>query len=125
MRFLERALERVFARHAVDPARVAVGGFSDGASHAFLLGVINGDLFAGGVLAFPPGFLAPTERRGLPSVFVAHGVRDEVLPIEATSRRLVPRLRREGYKVDYREFAGGHVVPPELAREAIQGFLIR
>jgi phospholipase/carboxylesterase len=119
VRFLDRALEQVFARHAVDPARVAVGGFSDGASYALSLGLANGDLFAGGVLAFSPGFMAPAARHGTPRVFVSHGARDGVLPIDATSRRLVPRLRREGYDVDYREFADGHVVPAGLAREAI------
>ena len=43
--FLNRALEFVFARLHVDPARVAVGGFSDGASYALSLGLANGDLF--------------------------------------------------------------------------------
>jgi predicted esterase len=112
----------VFARYAVDPARVAVGGFSDGASYALSLGLANGDLFAG-VIAFSPGFMAPPQRRGTPRIFISHGVRDEVLPIDTTSRELVPRLRREDYAVDYREFADGHVVPPDIAREAI-GWLL-
>ena len=43
--FLNRALEHVFGRLAVDPARVALGGFSDGASYAISLGLANGDLF--------------------------------------------------------------------------------
>jgi predicted esterase len=30
---------------AIDPARVAIGGFSDGATYALSLGLINGDLF--------------------------------------------------------------------------------
>jgi phospholipase/carboxylesterase len=51
-------------------------------------------------------------------VFVTHGVADRVLPIDRCSRRLVPALRQAGYEVRYREFAGGHVVPPELAAEA-------
>src|SRR5688572_22764494 len=34
VRFLDRALARAFARCAVDPARIAIGGFSDGASYA-------------------------------------------------------------------------------------------
>ena len=52
--FLDRALEQVFARHAVDPKRLAIGGFSDGASYALSLGLINGTLFTH-VLAFSPG----------------------------------------------------------------------
>jgi poly(3-hydroxybutyrate) depolymerase len=43
--FLDRALERVFATVAVDRARIAVGGFSDGATYALSLGLINGQLF--------------------------------------------------------------------------------
>ena len=36
---VERALEQVFTRYAVDTARIAVGGFSDGASYALSLGI--------------------------------------------------------------------------------------
>ena len=118
VRFLDRALAAVFARYSVDPARVAIAGFSDGASYALSLGLANGDLF-GRVLAFSPGFVAAGPRHGRPRVFVSHGVRDEVLPIDDTSRDLVPGLRRDGYEVEYREFDGGHVVPPGIAREAI------
>jgi predicted esterase len=37
-----------------------------------------------------------------------------------TSRRIVPALRRDGDDVTYRECPGGHTVPPELAREAVE-----
>lgn len=120
--FIERALGQVFDRHAVDPARLAVGGFSDGASYALSIGLTNGDLFTH-VLAFSPGFLAPAGRHGAPRLFIAHGTRDEVLPIETCSRRIVPAVRRAGYDVRYREFDGPHVVPPEIAREALDWFL--
>src|SRR5215212_1100745 len=53
---IDRALEHTFSRCAVDPSRVAVGGYSDGASYALSLGITNGDLFSH-VLAFSPGFL--------------------------------------------------------------------
>ena len=43
-----------------------------------------------------------------------------MLPISRTSRRVVPALRHNGYDVTYREFDGGHVIPPELAREAAE-----
>ena len=115
--FLDGALVRVFGRYAVDPARVAIGGFSDGASYALSLGVANGDLF-GQVLAFSPGFMAPPAQHGAPRVFVSHGTRDAVLPIDRCSRRLVPMLRHAGYEVEYREFDGPHTVPPGMVREA-------
>ena len=115
--FLYAALDRVFGELAVDPARLAVGGFSDGASYAVSLGVGNGDLFSH-VLAFAPGFMVPTRHAGTPSIFISHGVHDRVLPIDRCSRRIVPQLRRAGREVEYREFAGGHTVPPGIAADA-------
>ena len=115
---LDALLGRVSSELVVDTSRIVVAGFSDGASYALSLGLTNGDLFSG-VVAFSPGFCAATNRRGRPLVYQSHGVDDDVLPIDRTSRRLVPALRRKGYRVAYREFAGGHVVPPDIAREAL------
>jgi len=116
--FLDAALEQVFAACPVDPARVALEGFSDGASYALSLGIGNGDLFTH-LIAFSPGFAAPVLQAGRPRVLVTHGVHDAVLPIDRCSRRLVPALEGAGYDVTYEEFDGGHVVPPELARQAV------
>jgi phospholipase/carboxylesterase len=114
---IDLALGDAFSRCTIDPERVGVGGYSDGASYALALGKANGDLFTH-VLAFSPGFLAPTRQTGLPRVFVSHGTLDRWLPIDSCSRRIVPRLERAGHEVRYREFTGGHVVPPDVAREA-------
>jgi phospholipase/carboxylesterase len=119
---IDRALEWAFSRYAVDPTRVGVGGYSDGASYALSLGITNGDLFTH-VLAFSPGFMAPAGQEGSPRVFVSHGTRDGWLPIDRCSRVIVPQLERAGYEVRYREFVGGHVVPPEIAREAAGWFV--
>jgi phospholipase/carboxylesterase len=122
VRTIDRALARSFSRVDVDRSRLAVAGFSDGASYALSLGMANGDLFTH-VIAFSPGFAAPGSRRGRPRLFVAHGLHDDVLPIAATSRRILGDARRDGYDVRYREFAGGHTVPGELADEAVRWFL--
>ena len=114
---IDRALEETFYRYAVDPTRIAVAGYSDGASCALSLGITNGDLFTH-VLAFSPGFMTPAGQRGSPRIFVSHGTRDRWLPIDRCSRTIVPRLERAGYSVRYREFEGGHVVPPAIAYEA-------
>ena len=119
---LDRALEEAFGRVAVDPERLAVGGFSDGASYALSMGIMNGELFTH-VIAFSPGFMAPARQEGAPRLFVSHGTQDRVLPIDACSRRIVPRVSRAGYDVTYHEFEGGHVVPPEIARDAVEWFL--
>jgi phospholipase/carboxylesterase len=114
---LDTALDRLFQAHPFDPARVAIAGFSDGASYALSLGLANGNLFPK-VVAFSPGFEAADRHQGRPAFFITHGTRDEVLPISRTSRRLVPALRQNGYDVIYQEFDGGHGVPREFAVEA-------
>ena len=116
---IDRALAEVFRTVPVDPARVGVAGFSDGASYALGLGLANGDLF-GQVVAFSPGLLLHVPRTGRPAVLVTHGDDDAVLPVAETSRRIVPELRDDGYDVTFRKFAGGHEVPPPLAREAVE-----
>jgi phospholipase/carboxylesterase len=117
--FLDRALADVFGRFAVDPARVAVAGFSDGATYALAVGLTNGDLFRR-VVAFSPGLLRPGKAQGKPSLYISHGAQDSVLRIGWSSRAIVPKLRKEGYDVLYHEFEGGHGVPEEIAEEAFE-----
>jgi len=114
--FLNRALELVFGRLDVDPARVAIGGFSDGASYALSLGLANGELFPR-VVACSPGFVIQAPAQGRPRVFVSHGTADQVLPIDQCSRVIVPRLRSMGYDVTFREFPGRHELPADVAQE--------
>lgn len=119
--FVRRALDHTFGRCHVDPAHIAVGGFSDGATYGLALGLDNGDLFTH-VLAFSPGFLAARRPQGRPRVFISHGQGDTVLAIDATSRRIVPRLKQAGYDVKYREFDGPHTVPHQIALDAFGWF---
>ncbi|MFL5261395.1 MAG: alpha/beta hydrolase [Anaeromyxobacteraceae bacterium] len=119
VRGIDVALARVFERYAVDPRRVAIAGFSDGASYALTLGLANGALFDA-VLAFSPGFEASPAQRGRPRLFVSHGTGDRVLPIDRTSRRLVPRLQAAGYEVKYEEFDGPHTVPGDVQDDAVR-----
>jgi phospholipase/carboxylesterase len=120
--FIERALEHVFARCNIDPDHIAIEGFSDGASYALSLGLTNGDLFTH-VLAFSPGFMAPARMEGKPRLFISHGTRDAVLPIERCSRRIVPQVQQAGYDVLYREFEGPHTVPSDVLSEAVVWFV--
>lgn len=116
---LDSALQEVFATYSIDRKRVALGGFSDGATYALSLGLINGDLFSD-IFAFAPGFMAPGRLRGKPRIFISHGRADRVLPIDSTSRRIVPELKRAGYRVEYEEFAGGHEIPDRIARRFLE-----
>ncbi len=119
--FIDRALAQTFARYAIDPNHIAIGGFSDGASYALSVGITNGDLFTH-VIAFSPGFMAPAAQIGKPQVFISHGQWDAVLPIDRCSRRIVPQLKRAGYDVLYQEFDGPHTVPAAIAREGMTWF---
>jgi len=119
---IDRVLEQTFTLYSIDPARLAVGGFSDGASYALSLGMTNGDLFTH-VLAFSPGFAKPGKMQGRPYLFFSHGTRDRVLPVERCSRLIVEQARAGGYKVLYLEFDGTHTVPALIAGEAVKWFL--
>lgn len=116
---IDRALRATFDRAAVDPARIVIEGFSDGASYALGLGRANGDLFSR-IVAFSPGFIPPsaTPDHGQPAIFVSHGRQDPILPIDSTSRRIVPALRADGNDVTYVEFEGLHTGPPDVATTA-------
>ena len=121
---IDRMLRHVFAHYAVDTTHLAVAGFSDGASYALSLGITNGDLFTH-VIAFSPGFMVPARHRGEPRLFVSHGRQDPILSIDRCSRPIVRRVRDAGYDVRYEEFDGGHTVPPEIARKALEWLATR
>lgn len=114
--FVNRALQFTFARCQVDPGRIGLAGFSDGATTALSLGLGNGDLFSQ-LAAFSPGFVAEGKRVGKPRIFISHGTRDPVFPIASTSRSIVSKLRQSGYQVEFQEFDGVHAMPKDkLAR---------
>lgn len=117
--YLNRVLEHVFERLPVDPARMAIGGFSDGASYALSLGLANGDLFPR-IVAFSPGFVINVAVHGKPRVYVSHGTNDQILPIDVCSRQIVPRLQSRGYDVTFREFEGRHEVPPDIQADGFR-----
>ena len=119
---IEEAIARVRQHHAIDPGRLVIGGFSDGASCALGLGLARADLFCC-IVALSPGFIPRTMPTGRPPVFISHGTHDTVLPISRCSRLIAPRLREIGCEVSYREFEGGHVIPPDVARQAVAWLL--
>lgn len=120
--FINRSLARTFELRDIDPKRVAMAGFSDGASYSLSVGLVNGDFFRA-VFGFSPGFIVPGEFTGHPPIFISHGTVDPILPIDECSRRIVPALKRSGYQVTYREFEGKHTLPPEIASEAMRWFM--
>jgi phospholipase/carboxylesterase len=118
---VDASMKFAFAHCAIDPQRIALGGYSDGGSYALSLGLENGDLFCC-LLAFSPGICSTDDLVGKPKIYITHGTQDSVLPITQTSRLIVPLLRGLGYKVTYKEFDGGHVVEPALAAAGMRWF---
>jgi phospholipase/carboxylesterase len=119
---IQDELTVLLAEYAIDSSKVAIGGFSDGASYALSVGISNGSLFRV-ILAFSPGFMAVNSGADKPRVFISHGVRDQIFPIGRGSRALVPRIRQMNMQVNYVEFAGGHVVPADIVEQAFTWFL--
>ncbi|HUQ23579.1 MAG TPA: hypothetical protein VM049_11265 [Gaiellaceae bacterium] len=113
------SLAEAYKRCAIDRRRIAVGGFSDGASYALTLGVSNGDLFPT-VMALSPGAVLAGQQVGVPRIFVSHGTLDSVLPIEVAGDSVVQKLRAAGYPVTYRRFRGGHEASPATSAAAIR-----
>lgn len=120
--FIDHALAKAFQLCSIDPGHVAIEGFSDGASYALSLGVRNAEVFTH-VIAFSPGFMTIPTAVGRPRVFISHGSEDTILPVARCSRRIVARLERDAYPVTFREFAGGHTVPADVATAAATWFL--
>jgi len=120
--YLNRALERVFETTAIDPARVSIGGFSDGASYGLSLGLINGDFF-NSIVAFSPGFVISGELHGQPRIYISHGTHDHILPIDRCGRRIAAGLKDYGYDVTFREFDGDHEIPADVASEGLSWVL--
>lgn len=119
--FIDRALAWAFDRCLVDPKRIWLAGFSDGASYGLALGLSNGDLFSR-MLLFSPGFIPdgvePSTAK--PKIFWSHGTEDQILPIDRTSRLLVPMVKKAGYDVTYNEFTGRHGFPPPIVAKATE-----
>jgi phospholipase/carboxylesterase len=123
VRFLDDALQHTFDRCRIDPTRMALAGFSDGASYALSLGLPNGDLFSH-LIAYSPGFYVdPDEPVGRPPIYVSHGTGDTILRVDGTRDVIVPSLRNDGYDVTYEEFDGSHNVPAAISESALDWFL--
>jgi phospholipase/carboxylesterase len=119
---MDRALKLVFDRVNVDPKRVVMEGFSDGASYGIGLALNNRDLFTR-IVANSPGLITQYDRRAngpRPKIYVSHGHQDQILPYEYAGPRVAERLRSDGYSVQFRDFEGRHEIPPDVAAEVVK-----
>ena len=122
VKYISPAYKWVTQRLNIDPARVALGGVSDGAGYALSMGLAYGEVF-NHLLVFAGGTMLPFRREGKPLVYFAHGTNDHQMPIDRTARRFAPELKAQGYDVTLREYEGGHGAPLAIVREAFEWLL--
>jgi len=120
--FVDRALKHTFECCRIDPAHIALAGFSDGATCALSLGLANGDLFTHLAGFSPPSLLLTSDPVGTPLIFISHGRSDTVVDLRVTRDVIVPYLRSHGYSAVYRVFQGGHNLPGAISETALDWF---
>jgi predicted esterase len=120
LKALDAALADLFGKVAVDPARIGIMGFSDGATYALSVGTANPQLFKR-VIAFSPGPAFIGKSGPDQFVFISHGENDRVLPY-ANARGFASRLRVKGVPVEFEKFDGGHEVPKAIKEKAMAFF---
>ncbi|MES2603988.1 MAG: phospholipase [Pseudomonadota bacterium] len=118
LKAIDELLVQTFDRCVIDPARVAVGGMSDGGTYGISLGLINGDFFTH-VVAHSPGFIIADNWHGKPKVYISHGTKDEVLPFDRCGAAIAARLEKAGYAPRFDVFEGGHTASPEIRSAAM------
>jgi phospholipase/carboxylesterase len=109
--------DELWRQTGITPARTVLGGFSMGAVMSYVMAFSAERPAPAGVLAFS-GFIPTVEgwqpqlagRAGV-RAFIAHGRRDQVIPVEL-ARAAAERLRDAGLAVDYRESDAGHHIDP-------------
>ena len=111
---IEALIEREIAR-GVPANRIVLAGFSQGGAIALQTGLRYNQGLAGILalstylpLAASLAAEASSANRSIP-LFMAHGEQDTVIPI-SIAESSVKELRRNGYKVDWREYPMAHSV---------------
>ena len=119
-------LESWAQANGLDAARLDVTGFSQGAAMTWMLGLLHPERM--GKMGILSGFapegtepiLAPGQFNGK-KVFVAHGIKDEIVPIEQ-ARRTVALLEQAGAQVIYCESEVAHKLGAECLK-ALEHYL--
>ena len=124
IRRIDALLKDTFARVNADSQRMAIAGFSDGASTALSIGALNVELFPA-ALAFSAGGIVPGWPSASGRVFFSHGTKDPILPIAIARDSLAPELRATGFDVTFVSFDGGHELPEPVLEQAMQWWLGR
>lgn len=125
--FLHELLEAEASRN---PRKLLVGGFSQGGAIA-LASSFDAPVAVDGVIALSTYLLRQAEESGLPatldtdrvpSVFMAHGTEDQILPLEL-ARQSAQVLRDAGINLEWHEYPMPHSVCPKELQDLAQWLL--
>ena len=125
--FLEYAYDLIFRRYPVDAERLALVGYSDGASYGLSVGLSNPQLFRA-VMAWAAGFVAIENDAAAPgvprpAVLIEYGTHDELFPFEQVALPMREQLEAFGCQVNFRVDEGGRHWPSgEFQDEALDWF---
>ena len=137
-RYIVNVVQNLTDRHEID--QVYLLGFSQGAVFSYLVGIKQHSLFRGLICFSGPGLLAPLVNPFAGSfspawlteeyiqaaqelrVFIVHGRDDRGAKSELgiRSREI---LVKHGYDVTFRDFEGGHILPPENILEQVMNWI--
>lgn len=119
---IDASLGALFQQVTIDPAHIAIAGFSDGATYALSLGPRNPALFTH-IMAFSPGGVASFSDAAHARVFVSHGRKDSILPFANSTDRIVPGFKERGFDVRFEPFDGDHVFREDEIDNALDWLL--
>ena len=118
---LRRFVQAMPELYPIDPERVVLAGFSQGAMVSNALALTQPQLMcgvaslAGAAVALPPSLPPADSLAGLP-VFIAHGTQDEMVPPMA-ARETRDWFARLGATVTYGEYSTGHKMNSAAMRD--------
>jgi len=123
-------VEKIKKMQDVDPKRIYLGGFSAGASMAYIVALDSPELFAG-VIGFSGAIqkeLLTDEKvkkaAGKVPLYIVHGKQDQMMPI-SLGRDALDYFKKNGFRVTLTEFEGTHTLPGnyfDMLKEAVQWF---
>jgi phospholipase/carboxylesterase len=115
---LGRFLDELVARYAIDPSKLVLGGFSQGAMLSLDV-ALHRERVPAGLVLMSGTLLAESEWRplmkklaGVP-VFQSHGRHDMLLPF-SIAELLRDALVEAGAQLAWKHFPGGHEIPPPV-----------
>ena len=118
---LRRFITEIKAGYPLNPKRIILLGFSQGAVMAYAATLLAPASFSGvaalsGYIPQRSGLSFDLGRLGGFSAFVSHGTYDRTIPVRL-GRESAELLKKAGANVEYREYPMGHEVREETIRD--------